>query len=118
MEENKTPGTEVKNPAHLLTKKLQENRKSLFIQRVPTATKETFKKLADDEFCGDYGMALKWLIDDIPGQDIRMVLARFEEHEVRLQALESKVHGEEIIPVESNKRIIKKLDRSVVEVKE
>ncbi|KKK70060.1 hypothetical protein LCGC14_2927800, partial [marine sediment metagenome] len=65
MEENLgQPG--VKNPAHVLAKKLQENRKSLHIARIPDKTKEAFIALAEDEFCGDYGMTLKWLMDDIP----------------------------------------------------
>ena len=48
----------VKNPAHLLRHKLQENRKSLHIARIPDKTKETFIALAEEEFCGDYGMLL------------------------------------------------------------
>jgi len=72
-----------------LAKKLQENRKSLHIARVPDKTKEAFIALAEEEFCGDYGMTLKWLIDDIPSQDTRMIIAKLEEIEARLQALES-----------------------------
>lgn len=89
--------TGVKNPAHLLAKKLQENRKSLHIARVPDKTKEAFMALAEEEFCGDYGMTLKWLIDDILSQDIRLIIAKLEEHEARIQALESATHssGEE-----------------------
>jgi hypothetical protein len=88
MEENKEqPG--VSDPAHALMKKLQENRKSLHIARVPDKTKEAFIALADAEFCGDYGMALKWLMDDIPSQDTRMIIAKLEEQDARLQVLES-----------------------------
>jgi len=82
----------VQNPAHMLAKKLQENRKSLHIARIPNKTKETFIALAEEEFCGDYGMTLKWLIDDIPSQDTRMIIAKLEEQEARLQALESATH--------------------------
>lgn len=88
MEENEEK-LEVKNPAHLLARKLQENRKSLHIARVPDKTKKEFMELADKEFCGDYGMALKWIMDDIPNQDIRMVVSNIENHEARIQALES-----------------------------
>jgi hypothetical protein len=88
MEENQEqPG--VQNPAHMLARKLQENRKSLHIARIPEKTKEAFIALAEEEFCGDYGMTLKWLIDDIPSQDTRMIIAKLEDHEARLQALES-----------------------------
>ncbi len=33
------------------------------ISRIPNKTKEYFKKLADEEFCSDYGMTLKYLCD-------------------------------------------------------
>ena len=32
----------------------------LVISRVPRKTKEDFVALANSEFCGDYGMCLKW----------------------------------------------------------
>ena len=67
MEENKqNPG--VKNPAHLLARKLQENRKSLHIARI---------------------------------------IAKLEEQEARLQALESATHSSEKVPDEET---IKMLD--------
>ena len=105
MEENGKE-TEVKNPAHRLLGKLQENRKSLHIARVPDKTKETFITLADDEFCGDYGMTLKWLLDDIPSQDTRMIIAKLEEIEVRLQALEPVTHTSEETPNENVKKML------------
>lgn len=37
--------------------------RSLYMGRVPEKTKKAFIELAEDEFCGDYGMTLKWLID-------------------------------------------------------
>jgi len=108
MEENKEqPG--VQNPAHLLAQKLQENRKSLHIARIPDKTKKAFIDLAENEFCGDYGMTLKWLIDDIPGQDTRMIIAKLEEQEARIQALESATHVSKDVPDEN---VIKMLDGS------
>ena len=104
-ETSEQPG--VQNPAHLLAKKLQENRKSLHIARIPDKTKEAFMALAEEEFCGDYGMTLKWLIDDIPSQDTRMIIAKLEEQETRLQALESATHSNEEVPDENQ---IKMLD--------
>ena len=38
-------------------------RESLHISRIPKNTKKEFKKLAEEDFEGDYGMCLKWLID-------------------------------------------------------
>ena len=103
-EQTDQPG--VQNPAHLLGKKLQENRKSLHIARVPDKTKEAFIALADLEFCGDYGMTLKWLIDDIPSQDTRMIIAKLEEQEARLQALESATQPNEEAPDENTRTML------------
>ncbi len=96
----------VQNPAHVLAKRLQENRKSLHIARIPDKAKEAFIALADDEFCGDYGMTLKWLIDDIPSQDTRMIIAKLEDHEARIQALESATHSSEEVLDEGSKKML------------
>ena len=48
-------------------KELEEKLKSFMsfsINRIPTSTFEKFKELADKEFCSDYGMTLKWLLDN------------------------------------------------------
>ena len=103
-EKEQNPG--VQNPALKLAKKLQENRRSLHIARIPDKTKEAFIALADEEFCGDYGMTLKWLIDDIPSQDTRMIIAKLEEQEARLQALESAPHTNEEVPDENTKKML------------
>ncbi|KKK66034.1 hypothetical protein LCGC14_2968130 [marine sediment metagenome] len=105
MKENEKE-TGVQNPAHKLLGKLQENRKSLHIARVPDKTKEAFMALAEEEFCGDYGMALKWLIDDIPGQDIRMFASQIEDHERRIQELESRKPENNEIPEETGKKML------------
>ena len=44
-------------------KRLQENRKSLNIARLPDKTKEEFINLANKEFCSDYGMTLKEILN-------------------------------------------------------
>jgi len=106
MEEDKeNPG--VQNPAIKLAKRLQENRKSLHIARIPDKTKEAFIALAEEEFCGDYGMTLKWLLDDIPSQDIRMILVQIGDHEERIQALES---VEQKSKEEPDENVVKMLD--------
>ena len=108
MEENEqneqTP--EVKNPAILLGRRLQENRKSLHIARIPEKTKEGFIALAEKEFCGDYGMALKWLLDDIPSQDTRMIIVKLEEQEARLLALESATSQKEEASEDNSLRML------------
>jgi hypothetical protein len=38
-------------------------RTSLSIQRIPEKTKTEFMELAEKEFCKDYGMTIKWLLD-------------------------------------------------------
>jgi len=116
MEETKqNPG--VRNPAHVLAKKLQENRKSLHIARIPDKTKEAFIALAEEEFCGDYGMTLKWLIDDIPSQDTRMIIAKLEEQEARIQAIESATHSSEEVPDENKRKMLSGKEITVREVR-
>jgi len=46
-----------------LKQKIQENKRSLNIARLPQKTKEEFMKLANEEFCGDYGMALREILN-------------------------------------------------------
>lgn len=79
-----------KNPAHVLAKRLKDNRKSLTISRIPEKTKAEFIAIAEEDFCGDYGMALKWLVDDMISKDMRLLLERFEALELRLDSLENK----------------------------
>lgn len=43
---------------------LNEKERSLHISRVPKITKDAFVLLAEEEFCGDYGMCLKNLFDN------------------------------------------------------
>lgn len=89
MEDEKkgTPGGP--NPFRKLTKKLQENRDSIHISRIPSKVREKFIDLAEEEFCGDYGMLLKWLMDDIVGQESKIIISKIEELESRIVALES-----------------------------
>jgi len=100
------------NHARKMLGKLQENRKSLHIARVPDKTKATFIALAEEDFCGDYGMALKWLIDDIPSQDTRMIITQLEDHEARMLTLENKGPVEEEIPEKHPKKMLDGKNRS------
>ena len=107
------------NPAHRLGKRLRENRESLHIARIPPTTKEEFVKWADENFCSDYGMALKWLWDGIPKGDLLSAMEVLSNHEERLVALEegAQVAVPKAEP-KTEKRIIKKLDGSKLEVEE
>lgn len=86
----------------LVMKKLQENRLSLRISRVPDDTKKAFIALAEKSFCGDYGMTLKWLVDDIIDQDTRAIMAKLDEIEQRLHLLENP----ELIETETNPEVV------------
>lgn len=68
------------------------NSKDMYIRRVDRKTVDAFKKFANDEFVGDYGMALKRLvnmvlIDPLPFENIYNTLS---EHEARISNLEGK----------------------------
>lgn len=67
------------------------NADSLTIARLPKETKEMFMKYAED-FCGDYGMALKQLLDFtmVFGPQIEGIQVVLSEHEQRLNTLETK----------------------------
>ena len=43
---------------------VQKHKPALSINRLPEQTRADFIKLANDEFCGDYGMTLKALYDE------------------------------------------------------
>ena len=100
-EEQGTP--EVLKPTQKLARKLQENRTSLHIARIPDKTKEAFIKMAEEDFCGDYGMLLKWLVDDIISQDTKVILAKIDEHESRIVSLETSTKEE---PEEDTKKML------------
>lgn len=61
-----------------------------FIKRVPKATEEVFIKFSNDEFCGDYGMALKYLVDKVfvEPQPFEVLDKVLQQHEARLMKLE------------------------------
>lgn len=99
------------NPTQELAKRIQANRKSLHIARIPDKTKEVFIQFAEEEFCGDYGMALKWLIDDKLNGDIRTMVKMLEDHESRIQVLESKEESPK--PEESVRKMLDGKTRSI-----
>ena len=77
MEEKKDkPKHEMKKVKEVKKKIFRDNALSLRISRVPPETKKEFIALADKDFCGDYGMALKWLMmdrwDNLLGLELRI----------------------------------------------
>lgn len=60
---------------------------SLTISRVPPKTLEIFKKIATEEFVGDYGFTLKWFVDLAFG----MMPTGNEEIYARIEMLENKI---------------------------
>ena len=61
---------------------------NLFIKRIPVNPFIVFKKFADSEFCSDYGMAFKNLIDD--SFKMEGILAVIANHEEKISKLENK----------------------------
>lgn len=91
MEEKKNPMQEKKEELAKLAHRIyRENPLSLHLTRVPRKTKKKFISIANDEFEGDYGMLLKWLIDGILDVDSQEMIARMEQMSHRIDALESK----------------------------
>jgi len=78
----------VDSPALMLAKQLKEKNNSLYISRVPIGTRDTFIAIADEEFCSDYGMLLKFLVDKMLDKDSKIILGKLAEHEERLSNLE------------------------------
>lgn len=95
-QENEKEKNEVLNPAHKLARRLQENRRSLHIARIPDNTKANFIALAEADFCGDYGMTLKWLMDDLISPDTKLILEKVNELDLRIAALEDGSKSEEV----------------------
>jgi len=61
----------------------------LSMSRVPRDTKEAFIAIADIEFCSDYGMLLKTLLDSyIKGGQLEILSNKLLDHENRLNRLE------------------------------
>jgi hypothetical protein len=84
---DKNPGAE--NPALKLVKKLQDNKSSLHIGRIPIKSRELFVAIADEEFCSDYGMLLKYLLDKVVDNDNKAIVNKIEELEERISNLEN-----------------------------
>ena len=90
-EQNKYPRADLGK----LANRLKDNNNSLRISRVPKKTKEKFLKLAEEEFCGDYGMLLKFLMDGIVDNNQAIMIEKINELESRINILENKPKEEQ-----------------------
>jgi len=97
-------------PSKEILNKLRENNLSLRMSRVPKHTREKFIQLANEEFEGDYGMLLKWLMDGLVSAETAEILDQISELRVRLERLESG-------STKNTSRKIRMLSGSVKEVK-
>ena len=83
------------------------------ISRLPINTKLEFKELARVEFCDDYGMTLKWLIDQAKLTAVYDMLA------AKVLELDNRVSGLESTPAETKEPKTRKLlDGRKIKVKE
>lgn len=65
---------------------LKQKEHKLNISRLPKQTKEEFLELADAEFCGDYGMTLKYIFDMF-----KMQRAFYENMDYKLDEINDKL---------------------------
>jgi len=82
---------------------------TISIKRVPKETSDVFKKFANEEFVGDYGMALKKLVDTVlvDQQPYQHIYAILEDHEKRLCELNGKTEKKIVVrKTLSGKKII------------
>jgi len=72
-------------------KLMHPNATSLALKRVPIETANLFKVVANDKFVGDYGMCLKWLLDQAITEPEKMqhIYGILENYEERLLKLEN-----------------------------
>jgi hypothetical protein len=86
------------------------NPPDLVINRVPKKELEWFKKTANDEFEGDYGMLLKWLIQGYMPPEELFLQQKIEELENRINRLESVREEKNIISTGTGRVIHKRTE--------
>lgn len=92
-EQKKYEGKEgIKHIKDKVIKRHHPNAVSLSMERVPKDIVDVFKRFANDEFVGDYGLAFKSLVDHMLIEPSRFdqVYSLLEDHERRLSELEGK----------------------------
>ena len=78
-----------------LAQRLKDNKYAIRISRVPIRIKKEFIALANDEFCGDYGMLLKALMDGVVNPVEQEILLSIRELESRIILLEANLPAPE-----------------------
>jgi len=84
---------ELRRQNEKLLKKIKRSKADLSINRVPDKTLSTFKDFAHENFEGDYGMALKWLVDGIPSEQHIKLQEQINFLAERLSKLEEELFG-------------------------
>jgi len=110
MTEN-TPQTTSPFPEQIMQRISTDKEKSLYIARIPLETKKRFTELAEKEFCNDFGMTLKWLIDGIPEQHLQVIHDRINAIEEQLMQLREQITQ----PQQEKKTTIKLLNGKIIE---
>ena len=83
-----------------IRKRITKDAESIVISRVPGKTARAFKAFANEEFTGDYGMALKHLLDYYVG----LVPNGWEHLEDALEGINTRVTALERVKDEPKKR--------------
>jgi len=81
---------------------LRRNRNAVYMGSVPPATKKQFIQFAEDEFLGNYGFALKWLLDNAFND------WKYEELSARIAMIENREKPREIKLLSGKKIRVKK----------
>ena len=80
---------------------LREKERKLSISRLPRQTKEEFVKFAEDEFCNDFGMALKAVWDNF-----KLWKMFFENVDFKLDYIISRVENQKEEKPESDIKLL------------
>jgi len=89
-----------------ILERLEENTRSLHISRVPKKVKRAFIDLANEEFEGDYGFLLMFLMEGVVNRDLIEIRQRIEALE---QAMKEKKEESE-----PTKKVVKMLGGNTV----
>lgn len=102
---------------HAILGRLEDNKATLRISRIPSTTVQEFIKLAEKDFCGDYGFTLKWLVDGIPSQEFDILSQEIALLESRLTNIEQLLSNQNKPISEKEETTRKMVDGSVKNVK-
>jgi hypothetical protein len=95
--------TEKKSGPQKILDKIRENSGGIHISRVPKKIRKQFVELANEEFCGDYGMTLTFLMKGVVDQDSAMMIEGMNNLDERVSYLEASFKAGPEEPVKSIK---------------